>query len=56
MPSGVVPMCGQSVMVSRTYRHEVGVSSSNSVYFVTVLPVLSRIVEKAWPSREVSIL
>src|ERR1035438_8190289 len=42
MPRGVVPRRGQSVMVSRTKRQRVGGISSNSVYRVTLLFVLSR--------------
>lgn len=43
IPSGLAAR-GQSVMVKRTNRQTVGRSSSNSVYFVTLLLVLSRTV------------
>ena len=49
-------MRGQSVRVRWMYRHRTGEISSNSVYLVTLLSVLSRTVEYDFPPVETSIL
>ena len=49
-------MCGQSAIAKRAWRHTMGESSSNSVYFVKLFPVLCSMVVNFLPSRDASIL